>query len=390
MKNILSDSILILSVLMTTPANAQRVVVVPYYQAYWNPVMILEYRTYAYADLVRARGNAAVDYAYARKLHAEAARMEIENFVIRLKAHYEVKAIREAEKLKRAYNHLDSKRLQNNRQWERLKNHPSLNRSAIENGNALNFLLERLGSSVLAYDYSTRAKSIDGADLEKLKLSPAVVHGLTIQQRLSGGRQLVFRVDEGKTMDTNWWPWLLRSEDFEAERENFEKQRNQVVQEAESGKISNKALNELYLAFEELRDRFNQKFTRADRLKSGMQSWQHFRRTDLFLKSLWSEVSLLRSTADISLLGAGLKFDADQHGSDLISLLKYLSRNGLEFAPAKPGDEPAYHQLFHQMRDLYINVADEDEALQPETIKYQQKLKRDGKPDISSGSVLDR
>ncbi|MDF1747039.1 MAG: hypothetical protein P1V19_25330, partial [Gimesia sp.] len=345
---------------------------------------------YAVADLVRARGSASVDYAYARKLHAEAARMEIENWVLRLKAYYEGKAIREAEKLKRAYNHLDSKRLQKNRMWERLKNHPDLIGTSITNGKALNFLMNRLSNSILAYGYSTQSKSMDEVDMEKLKLPPEVLHGLMIQQRLSNGRLLVFRADEGKPLDTGWWPFVLRDEFFKDHREAFEKQRDLVIQEAKDGKINNKSLDELYVSFENIRDQFNQKYSKKERFKDGMQSWQQFHRTDTFLKSLWGQISLLQTTGDINILGADLKIDADKDGSDLIALLRFVSRNGLEFSEAKPGDEPAYHQLFKLMRDLYINIADEDEALKPQTKKYQQLLKRDGKPDITSGSVLDK
>ncbi|QDT92513.1 hypothetical protein [Gimesia algae] len=361
-----------------------------HYRTYSNPVIILENNTYALSDLIRARGDSAVDIAYARKLHAQAARMEIENWVLRLKAYYEAKAIREAERLKRAYNHLDSKRLQNNRKWERLKNHPELNGPAIANGNALNFLLYRLSNSVLAYEYSQKSHSIDGIELKKMTLSPEVLHGVMLQQRLTNGRRMVFRADEGKPLDTNWWPNVLRDDYFNDGREEFEKQRDLVIQEASAGGISSKSLNALYVAFENMRDRFNSKNTRDSRFKEGMESWQQYYRAEIFLKSLWTEISLLQSTADIGILGAGLKFDPKEGECNVITLLQFISRNGLDFAPAKPGDEPAYHQLFNLMRDLYVNIADEDESLQPETKKYQQMLKRDGVPDVSSGSVLNK
>lgn len=36
-----------------------------------------------------------------------------------------------------------------------------------------------------------------------------------------------------------------------------------------------------------------------------------------------------------------------------------MSPNGLEFAPALPGEEAAYHQVFHMMRDLFVTVVDD-------------------------------
>ena len=42
-----------------------------------------------------------------------------------------------------------------------------------------------------------------------------------------------------------------------------------------------------------------------------------------------------------------------------------MNRNGVEFGPAKPGSEFAYHQLFVMTRALYLTVAEEDESIQP-------------------------
>jgi hypothetical protein len=41
-----------------------------------------------------------------------------------------------------------------------------------------------------------------------------------------------------------------------------------------------------------------------------------------------------------------------------------MSRHGLEFAPAKPGEEAAYHTVFRMMRDVYVTIADNDESIQ--------------------------
>ena len=46
-------------------------------------------------------------------------------------------------------------------------------------------------------------------------------------------------------------------------------------------------------------------------------------------------------------------------GANLVTLLTHMSRNGLEFAPSLPGEEPAYQQLFHMMRDLYVAVGED-------------------------------
>jgi hypothetical protein len=346
------------------------------YHHHHSPFELISSRIYAQAAIIRARGAAAIDYATAREIRARAVRLEIANSVERVKAYWEKRSIGEAERLKRAYNHLDSHRLRNNRSWERIKNHPDLIGISITNGTALNFLLNRLSGSVLAFKFSQDARNPDDNVKQQLQISRETLHALSLRQRLSNGRHFVFRADEGKPLDIGWWPYFLRNKEFNSHRDEFTKLREQAIAEAQDGTINDQTLVDLNKTFLDLSDEFHQYYNKAKRHEQGMSSWSAYKRGDLFLKSLWGEIGLLQSTGDIDTLDAGLQFEPGEKGGNLLDVLLYMSRNGLEFAPAKPQDSAAYYRTFAMMRDLYINIAEEDESLQPQTEKYQDKLNR--------------
>jgi hypothetical protein len=355
---------------------AQRVYVrSPYrrrYGGYYGAVDALASRVYAQAEFLRASGEASVNYATAREIRARAVRLEIENSIARVEAYWERKSIGEAERFKRRTNLLDSKRRQNSKTWDRLKNHPDVNGPAIANGRALNFLLHRLSASVLAYEYS-REYSGDGDRVaQQLALPHDMMAGLQLRQHLPNGKSLIFTADDPAPLKVDWWPYTLRGDDLETHRADFAKQREKVVKEARVGKISDKSLRELNQSFVSLSDEFRKQNKKSQRHSNGFQSWEQYKQADSFLKSMWGEIGRLQSVGDISFLDGELQFDAGRDGDNLVALLKFMSRNGLDFAPSKPGGENSYHFVFAMMRDLYGNVADDDEALKPQTEKYQR------------------
>ncbi len=349
------------------------------YYGYHSPYSILSSRIYSQASLLHESGHAAVNFAIARDIRAQAYRKEIANSLERVKVYWKKIEIFEKERFKRAISREDNKRLGNSKTWRRLKNHPDLTGHSIKNGKALNFLLTRLSGSVLAYEFSKNSSSPGDPAQQALMLDKETLHSLTLRQRLSGGDQSLFRADDGQPLDIGWWPHSLRGDKFKVSRDIFAAERKVVIKEAKEGTISNKALNDLMEAFLNLSEQFHTYYNKERRHKGGVSTWSKYKRSDLFLKSLWGEIGLLETTGDISTLDAGLSLPLGKEGGSLLVLLRYMSRNGLDFAPAKPNDVQAYHRVFIMMRDLYINVADDDEALQPQ--RYLNKLKLNGKVD---------
>ena len=166
---------LMLCLLACDPTWAQEVVVVrPEYRyparirwSLYDPYYAVTARVYAQAELIRSQGDAAVSFAHARNLHAEAYSKELDNWMKELRVYWDRKTVAEQKKLELDHVHqiskmryLNDQKWQNSRFWDRLKNHPELSEVRIRNGDALNFMLARLAASSLPYQFDERDESL--------------------------------------------------------------------------------------------------------------------------------------------------------------------------------------------------------------------------------------
>jgi hypothetical protein len=326
------------------------------WSSYGSPATALSAQIHAQADFVRSYGQASVDLAAARAIRAQAVRMEIANSVEFVKAYWERRSIGEAERMKRYVAPLKRKELRDSKTWQRLKDHPELNGPAVAEGTALNFLLDRMAGGVLAYRFSLGNQEINAETLKQLELTPAMIHSLRLRQDLTVNRGSVFRADEGVPLDIDWWPYALRDEELTRERERYERARRGVLS-AGQGQDADAAQKDLAKAYDDLVAKFQAQSTRSVRLDS-IQSHHHYLTAKRFLQSLAGEVLRFQELGPERLQDDDLKFQ----GTNLVALLTHMSRNGLEFAAAEPGDEPAYHAVFRMMRDLYVTVAEDEKS----------------------------
>lgn len=330
-----------------------------YHWSHHSVVDALASRVYAQAEFVRASGSAAVDFATAREIRAKAISKEIENSVARVRAYWDRRAIGEAERLKRAHNHLRGLRKRNSKTWERFKYHPELSNAGIVKGTALNFLLHRLSGTVLAYEFSLAGPMDRLANLKELEVTPKTLHNLRMRQRLPGGERLIVRAGTGEALDIDWWPLALRDPQFDKQRTAFQEARRVVVDESHVGAVSPKRIQELDVALLDLHGAFEEFYNQKRRKLTNFRSWSEHTTADSFLKSLIGEVGRLKATGSVEAFDGSMKFP----GNDLFSLLRFMSRHGLDFAPATPGGESAYHEVFKMMRDLYVTASEDDQSI---------------------------
>lgn len=323
--------------------------------AYQSPATPISAEIHATADLVRAYGEATVDDAAAREIRSRAVKQEIENSVEFVRAYWERRSINEAERLKRYVSPLQRAKKQNSKTWERLRDHPELNGPAIAEGTALNFLLNRLASSVLAYQLTSTSRAGELKESDELRLNEEVLHRLRLKRDSTDGKAVIFRADEGVTLAIDWWPYALRGEEFKRERRDYEQARAAVVLAGRNGKDAHAEIGKLLKAYDQLDAAFRKQNDRESRLKN-QAAFRHYTTARQFLQGLAGEVLQFQVAGGARALEDNLQF----RGNQLIALLTHMSRNGLEFAPALPGDEAAYRMLFHMMRDVYVAVADDD------------------------------
>jgi len=354
-------------------ANAQRVVVpsVQYPRGYrryhghygWHsPGTALSARVHAQADVIRSTGKAAVDFAAARRIRADAVRAELKNSVERTWSYWQRREIIETELAKRKIDVAARRKRISGRTWEKLKLHPDLSRIQIANGAALNFLMYRLSATALAWDPADPTDQFDSAVLEYLRMDPDVLHKLRLQQT-AGTSSYVFRADEGVPLKMDWWPYLLRRDEFAALRENFVAKRQAVIDDAADGEITVASLEALELASVDLSTKFRERYNRFRRLAEGVASYREAKDAENFLRSMDLEIARLQRTGDATAFDQSLRFAPDESERHLPALVAFMARNGLKFAPPQPGEESAYFTTFQLLRDFYLAYEDDDEGI---------------------------
>lgn len=344
-----------------------------------NPRTALSSAIHSQADLMRAQGQRAVDFAAARVLVAQAVDQELDNWLEHLRTYWQRNIEYEQNRVKlnqvkqvAKEQRLNDRRWRKSRTWERLQNHSELNKPAIENGAALNFLLDRLANTVGTYDIA-RLEGVESPEaFSELQLTDNQLHALRLSQTGVRGGKLFFRADGSSNVDLQWWPYKLRGDELEAEREAYMKARRDLFQQIkEGGEIQGEQLEGLKKAFGELSKAFYQRYVAHEEAEAGWETFRRFYAARAFIQALDAEITRLENTGDARVLQVQEGFHPEKEGSDIMGLLAYMNRNGLRFAQAQPGDEPVYHSVFRMMRDIYVTVADFDQALQPQNLTEQ-------------------
>lgn len=332
------------------------------YHGWHSPGTALSANVHAQADLVRATGEATVDFAAARRIRADSIRAELDNSVERVKAYWERRRIMEEEQAKRKIDRDTRQRRLNSRTWVQLRLHPDISSTKIANGSALNFLMYRLSATALAWDPSDPPAEFDSAVLEYFHLDSDVLHGLQLQQT-TGSSRFVFRADEGVPLKMDWWPYLLRREEFQPLRDNFVAKRFAVIEDAADGDITVNSLEALELASVDLSTEFRKRYDRNRQLAGGVKTCHECRDVLIFLRSMDLEIARLQKTGDATAFDQSLRFNPSSSEQHLPALVGFMARNGLKFAPPQPGDEATYFTVFQLLRDFYLAYDDDDEGI---------------------------
>ena len=220
----------------------------------------------------------------------------------------------------------------------------------------------RLSATALAWDPSDPPADFDSATLAYLTLTPDILHRLQLQQT-SGNSHFLFRADQGEPLKMDWWPYLLRRDEFKRFRENLVAGRQAVIDDAADGEITVAALENLEKASVDLSTEFRERFGRMRQLSGGTESWVECRDARLFLQSIDLEIARLQRTGDATSFDRSLRFAPDSSESRLPALVAFMARNGLKFAPPQPGEEAAYFTTFQLLRDFYLAYDDNDDGI---------------------------
>lgn len=363
--------------LVATPATGQQVEVQdPGFRlprrvrwAAYDPYYAVTSRVYAQAELIRAQGDAAVSFAHARNLNADAYSKELDNWLKEVRVYWDRKRVAEQAKLEREdfrqiarMKYMNDQKWRNNRLWDRLKNHQELSESKIENGDALNFLLARL-APFLPYQFDPETSQFGKEALGQLELDEQVLRNLKLAQG-----SFKFAADQKVDGSVRFWPYLLRWEEFDESRLSFEDARRTVVEESNlDGQVSVASIRKLQTSLASLANDFH----RSEQMKTWVKQrhrYRHFAAADRFLQELDHEILQLEASGDIRPFRGQSNYEPSIDGANVVRLLCFMNRNGVEFAAADSGSEFAYHNLFVMLRSLYLTVAEQDESTSPQKL----------------------
>ncbi len=161
----------------------------------------------------------------------------------------------------------------------------------------------------------------------------------------------------------DWWPSLLRRDEFIRFRENLVVGRQAVIYDSADGEKTVAALENLEKSSVDLSTEFRKRFGRMRQLSGGTESWVECRDARLFLQSMDLEIARLQRTGDATAFDRSLRFAPDSSERHLPALVAFMARNGLKFAPPQPGEEAAYFTTFQLLRDFYLAYDDNDDGI---------------------------
>jgi hypothetical protein len=321
-----------------------------------DPVAAVVSRVQAQAALMEAQRNKVLGFR--RMVKMNVMELEIEEHDLR-----QIRNLR----------HLSNQSWRSHRTWEQLRDNPDLSEGAIRSGRALNFLLTRLAVTALPYRFDPNDTRYSSGVLSELKIEPQVFEQLTLQQR-----KVNFAATSLKTAEINYWPYILRWDDFSRYKTDYEQARKRVVEEAEeNGEASVGSV----MAMEQSLQKFSKAFASSKAKGWAMSNGRTLQYSQCrdFFQDLNREMKRLETTGDLRPFQSRDGYAPEKDGDHLINFLSFMNRNGLQFSRAKPGSEAAHHSMFTLMRALYLTVEDTDESTRVQGIKAraQEAMKRE-------------
>jgi hypothetical protein len=308
----------------------------------------LSYTIEARASLVAAQGEFLESVAIARRIHADAYALEIQNAVEEVKAYFERRRMNREIVLQEKGNRPDIIRDKTQKAMETYVKrdlHDLLKQT--DPTKQLNWLLAELCGPTMAVQYLGGSEALPDLN-ERLTDDAKAQIWLTDGGR--AGSRLEFRLGEGKALDTPW-PAGLRRERFDPLRAEFEAARDELVKEVEAtGRVSEPTRDRLIMATNGLLVTLEEVFPSAERQESSV--FLEYHAAKQYLRSLVAQVNRAVSTNDRSVFSGSLRFQ----GNTILELIQHMYQSGLVFASPKEGGERIYRNLVQSLRNVYVNL----------------------------------
>jgi hypothetical protein len=316
----------------------------------------LSYLIEAEADYLQAYGQMHESLAVARKIHAEAYSLELDNWVKYVKCYWERRRLYEAEYRRLHPLEWDVEKERQARMTQ-LVNEQYQRVLRGDTTRVCNWILRELANSVVSYQcVSGRSPNQPETDCQ---LMDQDLRFILLTDGGRGGKPLVFAANE-KSPLLPPWPFLLLAPDFDKAREHYEQVQKAVVEEIKTThKFSHENHTDLIAAIEKLYAALEVAYPKENR-EGKTKVYADYRVAKQAVDMLAANVHRAATLNDASVIDGQLCFK----GNSLFALVQHMYKNGLEFAPRKPGTggELTYQKLFTGLRQIYVRIGPDDRA----------------------------
>jgi hypothetical protein len=320
----------------------------------------------AQAQHIAAQGDFLESAAIARRIHAEAYALELQNAVEEVRVYFERRRMNREAVLEEKGNRPDIIRDRAEKAMKTLieRDFPYVLKQA-DPSTELNWLLAKLCGPTMSVQYMVGSEALPELNA---KLNDDAKQQIWLTDGGPAGSRLEFRLSEGKVLETHWPPGLRR-DPFTPLRTEFEAARDQLAKEMKaSGQVSEETRDRLIVALDRLLTTLEDVFPVEERGTPAI--FLEYNAAKYYLRSLVTQVNRAISTNDRSVFSGSLRFQGDT----LSELIQHMSQAGIVFAAPKPGGERVYASLATALRNVYMKlIAERPPPAAPATPAPQKK-----------------
>jgi hypothetical protein len=308
----------------------------------------------AEASYIAGKADLVQSAAIARRIHAEAYALELQNAVEEIKVYFERRQLYRDYVRNQIGDAPDVMRERTEKAMKQLieRDFPFVLKQA-DPSTELNWLLTKLYGPTMAVQYMVGSDAFPELNA---RLPEDAKQQIWLTDGGPAGSRLEFRLSEGKVLETAWPPGLRR-EAFTPLRLEFEAARDQLMKDVKaSGQVTDPTRDRVIVALDRLLVALDEVYPSEERSTPAV--FLEYNAAKSYLRSLVSQVNRALSTNDRSVFAGSLKFKGDT----VSELVQHMYQSGIVFAPPKPGSERVYANLIQTLRNVYMKLLTERPA----------------------------
>ncbi|SMP40468.1 hypothetical protein SAMN06265222_101445 [Neorhodopirellula lusitana] len=242
---------------------------------------------------------------------------------------------------------------------------------------AMNDLLVAFSGNPIGYGVGLDKYFATHPSHSRWDLSPEMLEAIRVQSPNKKGGKFVFPLSDPLPLQFDWWPPIFREPVFGPLIHELETKRDQLFALGEqNARLPVEAINDLDSANARLSQAFYGMFPPPWRNMPTVRVLELIA-AERHLIQLSREIEAVRDRGTLNAMTRGQYFDPLRDGENVGTLIAWMTRNGMQFAPPRPGSEDVYANLMTQMKDMYVEFGEplpDPDAPKPKTDPRRQTV----------------